>query len=139
MVVEPVLERLEIGLGRSHPRDASLLRDVRVDPLGGVSRLVEGDDPDRHEERSHGRHEHRVDDAEREAAREPDAREVADERVEREGDHRCGQEEDEDVPERAREQEGQHEHHREDDELDPPRRLDRRAALGHARDRTGGR
>ena len=52
---------------------------------------------------------------------------VADERVERERDHRGGQEEEEDVTERAREQEREQEQHRQPDELDPARDPDRRA------------
>ena len=113
-----------------------LVGDVLVDPVRGVARLVERDDADRDEERDHDRGEDRVDDEDRGRARHLQAREVANERVERERDDARGQEEEENVPELRGEQEREDEENGEDDQLDPSRDLDRRAGAGHARDRT---
>jgi hypothetical protein len=67
---------------------------------------------------------------------EAQARQVAHERIERERDHRGGQEEEEDVPERSREDEHDEQEHGQHDELDPTRDPDRRrtgARPTHAR------
>ena len=116
-----------------------LVGDVLVDPVGGVARLVERDDADRDEERDHDRGEDRVDDEDRRCARHLQAREVANERVQRERDDARRQEEEENVPELRREQEREDEENGQDDQLDPSRDLDRRAGAGHARDRTAER
>ena len=98
--------------------------------------LVERDDADSDEKRDHDRGEDRVDDEDRGRARHFQAREIADERVQRERDDARGQEEKEDVPELRREQEREDEENGQDDQLDPSRDLDRRAGAGHVRDRT---
>ncbi len=55
-----------------------------------------------------------------------ESRQLTDERIERERDHRGGEEEEEDMPQGAREEEREQEHHRQPDELDPARDPDRR-------------
>ena len=133
MVVQPCLERVDVDLGRSLASRRLLVGDVFVDPPGSVSRLIEGHGADGDQERDDGSGEDRVDDQDREGARHLEAREVADERIQREGDHAGGQEEEEDVAERSREKERQNEQNGETDELDPPRNLNRRAGAGHER------
>ena len=113
-----------------------LVGHVLVDPVRSVARLVERDDADRDEKCDHDRGEDRVDDEDRGCARHLQAREVADERVQRERDDARRQEEEENVPELRRKQEREDEENGQDDQLDPSRDLDRRAGAGHARDRT---
>ena len=79
VVVEPDLQAVEIDLCRRLP-GVELVGDVLVDAVGGVPRLVEGDDADRDEERDHDGHEDRVDDEDGRPARHLQARQVADER-----------------------------------------------------------
>ena len=72
-------------------------------------------------------------DGDGEATWEPQARQVADERVEGERDHGGGEEQEQDVPERPREEEREQEDDRKADELDPPRDPDRRGARARVR------
>ena len=132
VVVEPRLEPVDVEL-RSGLTARRLLGDVLVDPIGGLARLVDSNGADRDEE-SHG-------DGEEDRVDENDGRppghfqpgEVADERIEREGDHAGREEQEQDVTERLRQQECDDERDGEDDQLDPSRDLDRRAGAGHAR------
>ena len=134
MVVEPGLERVEVHLGGG-PVVLDLLRHVVVDPLRRVTRLVEGDRPDSDENRRDDGCEDQIHDRHRDRSRELQPREVADERVEHERDHRRGEEEEQDVAKRRGQQERENDEDRQPDQLDPARDLDRRAATGHAADR----
>ena len=107
-------------------RDRALLGEVRVDPLRGGPGLRDDDRPERDEQAEHRRREDDVDHRDRKAARKAEPRQVADERVERERDHGGGEEQEDDVAERAGEQEGEHERDREHDELHPTRDPDPR-------------
>ena len=113
-------------------------RDVRVDLVRGVAGLVEGDGADRDQERRDDGREDRVDDEHCRRAGNLEPRQVANERVQREGDDARRQEQEEDVPERPCEEEDDEQEDGEDDELDPSRDLDRRAGAGHRADRTAG-
>ena len=69
------------------PADA-LDGDVVVDPVRGRARLVDDDAAEREHDERHRRGEEEEDERDREAARQPDALQVAHERVEQERDHR---------------------------------------------------
>ena len=73
------------------------------------------------------------DHGDREAARQARSRQLADERIEREGDHGGGEEEKEDVSERASEEEREEQQHRQRHELDPAWDPDRRLRPPSAR------
>ena len=76
-------------------------RDVVVDPIGRRARLVDDDAPQRQRDEGDCRGEEEEDERHREPARQPHALQVAHERVEQERDHRRGEKQEEDVPERC--------------------------------------
>ena len=131
VVVEPCLQPVDVPLRLGLAGRRVLVRDVLVDPLRRVSRLVECDGADGDQQRGDRGGEDRVDDRHRERARDLEPRQVPHERVQHERDDRSGQEEEEHMPERAREQERDDEEHGQADELDPSRNLDRRAGAAH--------
>ena len=98
MAVEPTLQALDVLLGAGEPV-ARLLGEIRVGLVGGGTALIDDHASERDEDADHGGGEERVDDHHPEPPRKLDARQVADERVERERDDRCGQEQEEDVRE----------------------------------------
>ena len=131
VVVEPALEPVDVDLRAGLTGGWAVLGEIDVDPVRGGARLGEDDGAERDEKGDERRGEDDRDDRHREPAREAQAREVADERVEREGDHGRGQEQEQDVSQRPREEEREEEQHGQDDELDPAWDPDRRR-LGHA-------
>ena len=134
--VQPGLEAVDVDLGGGLAVRGNLDGDVVVDALGSVSRLIERQCSNSDQKRGDGRREDRVDDQHGQCAGHLEPREVAYERVQREGDHARGQEEEEHMAERSREEERHDEQNGKSDELDPARNLDRRARAGHAADRT---
>ena len=133
VVVEPLLEPVDVDLDPGLARRRALLRQVRVDPVGRGACLRDDDGAERDEQCDEERGEDDRHDGDGDATWEPQARQVADEGVEGERDHRGGEEQEQDVPERPREEEREQEDDRKADELDPPRDPDRRGARARVR------
>src|SRR5262249_58201981 len=104
VVVEQGLQPVDVLLGLGLARRATVYRDVLVGAVGSVARLIEGDRADRDEQGRDDGREDRVDEQDRWPTRNPEPRQVADERIERERDDARGQKQEEDVPERSGEQ-----------------------------------
>ncbi len=137
--VEPVLQAVDVAVGRGDVVAAVVDREVAVDPLGSGLRLGDDDRP----EREYGDHERRgerdVDERDREAAADPERAEGEDERIEQERDQRRDQEEEEGVSGGLGEDPDEEDAHRQPDELDPAGDLDPRRRAGrsaHGTDRT---
>ena len=136
MAVEPVLETVDVLLGSGEAPQARLGGEVLVHLVGGGSPLIDEDAAEQDEDADRSGEEQGVDDEDAEPTRQLQSGQIAHERVQRERDHRGGEEQEQHVPERLREHEDDEQEHGEADELDPARDADRWGLTRHGDDRT---
>src|SRR5437016_2120848 len=106
-----------------------------VDPVRRGSRLLHDDGRDRQDRERHGSGESEVHDRAREAPRNPDPAQAADDRVQQERDQSGDHEEEDRVTDDARYRPHEEEQERQSYELDPARNLDPRLRGRHASER----